>query len=66
MVTGHVLVGGSCENPVLSFFQVSLTSLELLKAIAVDGGASSLQSADLQLSGSSSLMSSLEEMMDLF
>nr|XP_023681794.1 interferon regulatory factor 3 isoform X1 [Paramormyrops kingsleyae]XP_023681795.1 interferon regulatory factor 3 isoform X1 [Paramormyrops kingsleyae] len=46
--------------------EVSLTSLELLKTIAVDGGASSLQSADLQLSGSLNLMSSLEEMMDLF
>ncbi|XP_048868887.1 interferon regulatory factor 3 isoform X4 [Brienomyrus brachyistius] len=44
--------------------EVSLTSLELLKTIAVDGGASSLQSVDLQLSRSLSLMSSLEEMMD--
>lgn len=38
--------------------QVSLTSMELLKNIAVAGGASSLQSVELQVS--------LEEMMELW
>lgn len=38
--------------------QVVLTSVELLKSIAVEGGASSLQSVELQMS--------LEKMMDMY
>ncbi len=43
--------------PSLSFVQVNLTSLEHLKTMAVQNGASSLQSVELQLS--------LEQMMEL-
>ncbi|XP_023863976.1 interferon regulatory factor 3 isoform X3 [Salvelinus sp. IW2-2015] len=45
----------------LVMVEVVLTALELLKSIAVEGGASSLQSVELQLS----LQESLQEMMDL-
>ncbi|XP_055776893.1 interferon regulatory factor 3 isoform X2 [Salvelinus fontinalis] len=45
----------------LVMVEVVLTALELLKLIAVEGGASSLQSVELQLS----LQESLQEMMDL-
>ncbi|XP_070963143.1 interferon regulatory factor 3 isoform X2 [Oncorhynchus clarkii lewisi] len=45
----------------LVMVEVVLTSLELLKSMAVEGGASSLQSVELQLS----LQESLQEMMDL-
>lgn len=45
--------------PRLAFFpQVVLTSLEILKKIAIDGGASSLQSVELQMS--------LDEMMEMW
>ncbi|XP_029485637.1 interferon regulatory factor 3 isoform X2 [Oncorhynchus nerka] len=45
----------------LVMVEVVLTALELLKSMAVEGGASSLQSVELQLS----LQESLQEMMDL-
>ncbi|XP_064779629.1 interferon regulatory factor 3 [Oncorhynchus masou masou] len=44
----------------LVMVEVVLTALELLKSMAVEGGASSLQSVELQLS----LQESLQEMMD--
>uniref|UniRef100_A0A0E9XRR1 Interferon regulatory factor-3 domain-containing protein n=2 Tax=Anguilla anguilla TaxID=7936 RepID=A0A0E9XRR1_ANGAN len=48
----------------LIMLEVILTSLELLKLIAVDGGASSLQSVQLQISDKPSLMDALEQWMD--
>nr|UZT48507.1 IRF3 [Anguilla japonica] len=50
----------------LIMLEVILTSLELLKLIAVDGGASSLQSVQLQISDKPSLMDALEQWMDTF
>ncbi|KAI1896312.1 hypothetical protein AGOR_G00093490 [Albula goreensis] len=43
--------------------EVILTSLEILKMIAVEGGASSLQSVELQISDSPSLMETIDEWM---
>ncbi|XP_035261414.1 interferon regulatory factor 3-like isoform X2 [Anguilla anguilla] len=48
----------------LIMLEVILTSLELLKLLAVEGGASSLQSAQLQISDKPSLMDVLEQWMD--
>ncbi|XP_064178128.1 interferon regulatory factor 3-like isoform X4 [Anguilla rostrata] len=48
----------------LIMLEVILTSLELLKLLAVEGGASSLQSVQLQISDKSSLMDVLEQWMD--
>ena len=55
---------GPCVNPScvpLLVSQVVFTSLEMLKEWAVEGGASSLQSVELQLS----LQESLQELMEL-
>ncbi|KAG9349971.1 hypothetical protein JZ751_026324 [Albula glossodonta] len=43
--------------------EVILTSLEILKMIAMEGGASSLQSVELQISDSPSLMEAIDEWM---
>lgn len=48
----------NCMCSLLFLSQVVLTSIELLKDMAVEGGASSLQSVDLQMS--------LEEMMEMY
>ncbi|KAJ8399956.1 hypothetical protein AAFF_G00406860 [Aldrovandia affinis] len=49
----------------LIMIEVIMTSLEILKIIAVDGGASSLQSVELQISGQPSLMDTLDEWMEM-